>query len=366
MTRARVAWLAALCSLLTLPEVVAAQGIVTFDDTVARCVPIATVQDCTASGGTTCLSAGDICHDFGVAGGFCAPPDVLFCATSPSSLCPAGTSRLEWHTLFVCVDEGADGCGDATELACFTSTSSPDGPSRFPVAWHAGDCDSDGVPNGAEGEGGLCVPRPMIGITTGDDCITPPGCTGPDSCLAGSVCTFVERAAHSYCLTEDDFIFCCGGIRSIDCPGAGECQSQPSTSDDFGFCDHFEYCTDFFYADRLSCLEGEGGFPVEPDDGDCDGDGRRNVDDADPCVPDAVVVPDGGQRDAGESAEDGGEIGRDGGEATPMDAGTAELQPVFSGGGGCLCRAAPPRGGSGALSLLVLAVLWIARRRITS
>lgn len=369
MTRAWVAWLFALP--LSFPAVAAAQGIVNGE---GRCAPVATGNDC-ARPGSTCAGVDDVCHAFSPTDGVCAPEDALFCATAMSGPCPTGTSPIAWNDIFVCVPPGAHLCADASSFACFTSMPTPSGPSFFPVAWRLGDCDGDGVPNGLETAEGLCVLRPLLGVTTGDDCNTPPGCVAsdPDVCPADTVCTLVDRAAHRYCLPEDDFIFCCGGARGVDCPNGGPCQTAPSVSDDYGFCDPFDYCSDFFYSDRLSCLEADDAFPVEPDEGDCDDDGIRNVDDDEPCVPGVVVVPDGGAprdagtaRDAGEAGTDGGEIRSDAGPASPMDGGRVELQPGFSGGGGCRCRAAPPEGGSGALWGVGLAALWIARRRLTS
>ena len=361
MTRAWVAWLFALP--LSFPAVAAAQGIVNGE---GRCVPVATGHDC-ARPGSTCAGAEHVCHAFSFTDGACAPEDALFCAMDMSGPCPTGTSPVAWNDIFVCVPPGAHLCGDAASFACFTAMPTPSGPSHFPVAWHLGDCDGDGVPNGLETGEGLCVFRPTLGFTTGDDCNTPAGCTDRDTCLADTVCTLVGEAAHRYCLPEEDFVFCCGGNQSIGCPAGNACQMAPSIDDDFGFCEHFGYCTELEFSERLSCLEAADEFPVEPDEGDCDDDGIRNVDDGDPCVPGVVVVPDGGaQRDAGEAGTDGGEIRSDAGAASPMDGGRVELQPGFSGGGGCRCRAAPPEGRSGALWGVGLAALWIARRRITS
>ncbi|HJL14449.1 MAG TPA: hypothetical protein RMH99_02265 [Sandaracinaceae bacterium LLY-WYZ-13_1] len=134
--------------------------------------------------------------------------------------------------------------------------------------------------------------------------------------------------------------------------------------------------------------------------GDCDGDGCPNGADPAPCADgselceatpflgpscdgtptpvDAGVTPpvDAGPTpgaDAGPTpAPDAGPpLAVDAGPSPPMDAGTAPGVDAaeapngleFTGGGGCTCRAAPARGGSGAWLAALGLLGWIAGRR---
>ena len=119
--------------------------------------------------------------------------------------------------------------------------------------------------------------------------------------------------------------------------------------------------------DLRDCITNEAGDPVSWDEGDCDDDGTKNLDevnnDETPCGEPAP--------DAGPSDYDGGPSQEDAGMVMPEDAGGAGvdggstgpgIDPRFEGGGGCACRATPGRS-EAPLALALLALGLFVRRR---
>lgn len=368
--------------LLGLPSGAAAQSLVTNVDAVPTCRPVELDRLCAF--GVECTAGAPVCYSFPSGNGFCASTEELFCSTDGGAACPTGQHAVSAIGLSVCIPTTAELCGGADrDAACFTKAGAPSGVGAFPVAWDHGDCDGDGLANGEELASGVCVPPPNIGVSTGDGCETAIACV--DACVGGE-CVEVEGTAHRYCVPAEGFVHCCGGFLGIGCPRSESCQSSGSTSDDYGFCRSFDYCTHLEFTARLSCLGGTTGFPVEPDEGDCDQDGVPNGAEApprDPCVAetnlDAAVPPiDGGAMpidggvspilDAGLSREDAGSTMFDAQvpatDAAPLpDGGVPPIAPQFAGGGGCRCRATPVRRGDGTLLLLGLVALLVARGR---
>lgn len=348
---------------------------------------VARTVACDDATGTACPT-GEVCQSFGLDRKVCAPSPAIFCCNTQED-CPTDAS-------------GTGGPLSCTPIAgagrglCLTDNdycASPDGTvtsSRI-IACHSfagstvrqtyanGDCDRDGIPN--EEDPAPCLPN-RIGVWV-------PGVSGPvcasgeaaelqcnevgDACSLADdrtgVCTANARTGgQRICSTLPD-LFCCGGFVHVDCP-AGECVLPSDVGDGTGMCTNPRLlCGDSPTMDELIACHTFGGVLTTIENGDCDGDGIRNVDETEErrCFPDApldggVVTGDGGSSvpDAG-SVVDAGSASEDGGVVAPFDGGTP-IDPRFNGGGGCACRSAPERAGSSGW-WLALAALGVVLRR---
>ena len=299
----------------------------------------------------------------------CAEEDALFCipdASMSAGTCPLGATRELTLPggLVLCVRAGISVCSTPDPLACFRP---PAG--GGPVRYEAGDCDRDGLEN--RDDPAPCTRWPRLAVAGAGG-----ACTAIEPCVVDSDCAppfdrcepVSGGEPHRYCLPDDDVAFCCGGFIGLACPD-GPCGTI-ATPDDYGFCEDPRYCggLGWEFSRRVACIEGEDGFPVTPDEGDCDGDGVRNDDDPAPCVPRMNVdagVPDAGAppgEDGGAAPADAGAPPGEDGGAAPMDAGAPPVEPRFGGGGGCRCDAVAP--GAPALWPLLLVAAALLRRRI--
>lgn len=352
----------------------------------ARTVPCSDAGDACAEG--------EVCQSFGLDRKVCAPPGAIFCCSTDED-CPTDSTGtggpltcadVDGESRGICLPDNdycasADGVLSArTIVACHTAAGS-----TVRQSYANGDCDRDGIRNGEDPL--PCLPE-RIGVWV-------PGASGPfcassdaaalvcnevgDPCVLAdertAVCTANERTGGQLvCSTLPD-LFCCGGFVHIACP-AGECVLPSDIGDGQGMCTNPALlCSERPTMDELLRCHTFGGALTTIEDGDCDGDTIRNVDETEEtrCVPNAptadggVVTSDGGNNqvpDAGSPGPDSGAPSQDdGGAVTPFDAGGTPIDPRFNGGGGCACRSTPDRSSGGWWLVLVAAGVTIVRRR---
>ena len=335
--------IAALVTLVALyaPATALAQSIVVSAPGGLVCSPVGDACDPTVTP-SECGTDAPVCEPFNGSIAFCVPPDALWCSTGGFG-CPDGVGRmLTLSAMNVCVPDAA--CVMPSVMACFTRPAGSREP-VVPVSWNAGDCDSDGLSNGRDPE--PCTRAPAIGLARPDGtCTAAVLCAADTDCEATERCeTLVDANPHRYCRPDGPLYGCCGG-EATACANGASCAPVASES----LCENPGYCPSLPFAEQVACLRFGGRF-VSPPQGDCDGDTIPNEAEVasglDPCVFDDV--------DAGMPIDAGGS-GIDASVPPPGD------EPSFRGGGGCGCRAAPPRRGSPLAWLLALGLL-LARRR---
>ncbi len=269
---------------------------------------------------------------------------------------------------------GHNYCGDtptvAQAVACHTS---PD--HMRPVPWGNGDCDGDGIPNQREIDLGTdpCVPPAPPSVLYGTTCAPlNTGCNPSD--MPGATCTSgigvtgtcqVSADANGTVCMPDAILLCCSS--DPDCPD-GRCVSAPTAG--AHVCAP-ALCADVPGIDPVDCITSPTGQAVPAPQGDCDRDDIPNRSDSTPCggTGDAGVATtvDGGAEDGGNATYDGGassDAGTQAGDAsTSMDGGGDTVQPTFTGGGGCACRAAPGHGPGNVAWLGLVGLALLVRRR---
>ncbi|RZO52369.1 MAG: hypothetical protein EVA89_32105 [Sandaracinaceae bacterium] len=280
----------------------------------------------------------------------------------PTECVGSDVTTEEGVSVGLCVLPERSYCHDAagavtvrTIRRCHTPT---DGGSL--VLWAEGDCDRDGISNGAEEAGGTdpCVKPPLRGYWNGEACVPEAtGCQAGVPCEGGYEC--VASDGGTVCETEGLEAYC-------ELPSAPCLEAEETAVEDGGvtYCVPSE-CSDT--ADLLDCLvDPESREIVGYDFGDCDGDGVPNgaesLEGTDPCSPDTGV------EDAGAPQDDAGSAPPD--ASSGFDAGTEpgpgpNLEPRFEGGGGCACRATPGHAPSslGWMALALLGLALVSRRR---
>jgi MYXO-CTERM domain-containing protein len=309
-----------------------------------RCEPFEDTARCFV--GEDCGATAE-CRDFGAHGSFCAPANAIFCCTDDKGDCPTGSgtcediSGLSGGSGLCLPDERY--CGERSleqVIACHTLP----GTNVVTPAYRQGDCDRDGLGNADEvglGTDECAAPAP-IGVV-GDGACVPltVGCVVGVSCPVApggrvSTCETTPDGNGSYCNPGLDTLYCCDS--QIVCPMSGDrCVDNLCVADD---------CEDFDDIDPAACVSDSEGNHVPYPSGDCDLDGIPNGGDETQCgvAFDAGVRPD---FDAGSS-----------------DAGPTRgiIEPRFSGGGGCACRAGGPRDAPYALGLVILSAILRRRR----
>lgn len=329
-----------------------------------RCVSDST-ETCVSN--ADCTLMGETCVRF-PGQGMCADAERLFCRDETRGGCPIGRELrpIGMTGISLCMPSGRRWCAESGPgfTSCFREPGAPS--DALLVDFELGDCDRDGIPNGAETDAGLCVPVERFGVVgPSGNCDTLASCRSDGDCPSEAPrCEGV--GAHYFCV-PDVIHHCCGGFVGVECPDGTACEPTNGTADGNDFCADPGYCVDLEFTDRTACLFFGGERVEDPDAGDCDEDGIANASDESPCEfdapPDAGTSPpqDGGGTPPPEDAA-----------SPPMDAGHTtpppppeDRQPQFAGGGGCLCRATGAPGGQtpwlAALALGVLGLLWRQR-----
>lgn len=312
--------------------------------------------------GSTCPGADD--HPVVSARGcFCAPGatgDTLAppaCCTGPAGSTGSCGSGMVC-TLFtdapggLCIPTGGNYCNTATSVslamarACHTT---PGG--TYTLAWGAGDCDDDGVPNGAEAADPLrdeCV-HDDVANCMALDLGTPAACCALADDLE-ACCIEAGIDPVECCAPSRDFASCCadvagatGGATMLEC-----CLASPSTEPSSCCATLTDGLT------GVECCEALGG----PHELCCEVG-----------IVEAALCTDAGatDADANVAVPDGGAV-LPGVDAGAMDAGPGSLPPDgvgFGGGGGCRCGVGAPARPSllALLAGLAIAVPALARRR---
>ncbi len=384
-----VAGLVSLCVSLVGARA-SAQSVVT---STGACAPVVSDSTCTIGGACLGSDPPSTCVRLSTGGPrTCVPDGALLCCSDYRD-CPGptgtggGTCRTDILSGGgVCLPPGASYCSSPDSIGVREIRRCHSFGALSLLPYGQGDCDQDGIPNATEFANGTdpCLASPPMGTwseagcvqlavdcrTEAPDCNTSLDETGDcvttmdsSGSATGSLCVPVEPAL--YCLAHASWV----------CPSDTAAVRDPARS--------ITWCIPPGCGEPppVSCVIKDGD-PVPWAEGDCDGDGTPNGEE----IAEGTELCPATLPDAGIPGGDAGTIGGDAGfaadagprgDAGPRpDAGSSpdggamnadaspDIPVAFGGGGGCVCRAAPSRGGSLAWLLVFGAgALALLRRR---